>query len=406
MPEGHQFQNLREIVLVKLSPGLQESVMSGFWYYLLLCELTHWVQENEYSWAQRDPQRREAFEALGAVFRGHAVGAQAGFAEKLLTRINLITERYKIISAQSLSPGQLTEALFTTAVPELERSLMRYLSDKDDVWVLVDNIDKGWPMFGLRPEDVVIVRGLLDGARKLTQNFSRERIDFHSLIFLRRDIYDNLIVRSADAGKDTAIVLDWNDPELFKLILRARIEASGELDGAFDEIWAQLFDLQVDGIDSFQYIVTRTLMRPREFLRFLHSAIEVGINRSHSRITGDDIKRAEDLYSEELLAGLESELRDLFPGVLNPLYPFLGCPAILRRDEVIRRLEEAAFPNPENALNVLIWFGFLGIGKEGGMLPRFAYEVQHNVNNLLAMLDKDTGRMVVQSAFRPALECS
>jgi ABC-type transporter Mla maintaining outer membrane lipid asymmetry ATPase subunit MlaF len=39
MPEGHQFQTLREAVLQKLSPGLQESVMTAFWYYLLLCEL-------------------------------------------------------------------------------------------------------------------------------------------------------------------------------------------------------------------------------------------------------------------------------------------------------------------------------------------------------------------------------
>lgn len=41
MPEGHQFQTLREAVLDNLTPGLQESVMTGFWYYLLLCELSN-----------------------------------------------------------------------------------------------------------------------------------------------------------------------------------------------------------------------------------------------------------------------------------------------------------------------------------------------------------------------------
>lgn len=404
MPEGHQFQTFREAVLTKLSPGLQESVMVAFWYYLLLCELAERIVDTEYAWAQKDDSRRSAYDTLGEVYQAHAFGGPTDFSERLLKRLAAITERYQQIRTD-LTPGELIAALFTGDIPELEEAITAYLKHKDEIWLLVDSLDKGWPVFGFREEDIVIVRALLEASRKLQNSLARKHVIFHIQVFLRRDIYDHLVLRTADKGKDTAITLDWNDAELFKKLIHRRIIATGELSGTFEEVWPHIFDLSVGGVDSFQYIMERSLMRPREFLRFLHQAIEVATNRGHGRVSGDDIKTAEARFSEDLLASVEGELRDIDPEVRNPLYPFLGSRERLSRDDVLKRLGEGGFRNPEKVLELLVWFGFLGVQRNGAESPRYAYELQHNVAKVLAPIESHQGWFVIQPGFRSALEC-
>jgi hypothetical protein len=81
----------------------------------------------------------------------------------------------------------------------------------------------------------------------LQRQFERRGVDSHAVVFLRNDIYEHLILDSADRGKDTAVLLDWNDPELFKEIIRRRIASSTEIDGSFDDLWSVLFTSHVRG---------------------------------------------------------------------------------------------------------------------------------------------------------------
>jgi hypothetical protein len=63
-PEGHQFTKLREVVLSKLSPGLQEHTLTAFWNYILLCEIAQRIRDVDYTWAHRDPDRGRLFDTL------------------------------------------------------------------------------------------------------------------------------------------------------------------------------------------------------------------------------------------------------------------------------------------------------------------------------------------------------
>ena len=76
-PEGHQFTKLREVVLSRLSPGLQEHTLTAFWNYILLCEVADKIRELDYSWAQRDTTRWGLFENLLSVY-GRQVPADVG----------------------------------------------------------------------------------------------------------------------------------------------------------------------------------------------------------------------------------------------------------------------------------------------------------------------------------------
>ncbi len=301
-PEGHQFTKLRDVVLERLSPGLQEHTLTAFWNYILLCEIAQKIRDHEYTWAQRDTDRWKHFERLMAVYSAQVPADVGDFSERLLRQVERLSGRLPAdFGAKSLTGSELTETLFRGDIRLLDDALAPYLKGKDDVWVLIDNLDKGWPTRGIRSPEILILRTLMEATRKVQRQFEQRDVGFHALVFLRNDIYDLLLAETSDRGKDTAISLDWDDEEIFKELVRQRARASSGLDGTFEEIWAGICDRFVGTQDSFRYMVTRTLMRPRDLLSFMHAAIGVAINRGHDRVSGSDIEKAEEAYSEDML---------------------------------------------------------------------------------------------------------
>ena len=124
--------------------------------------------------------------------------------------------------------------LFRGDIRSLDDALAPYLEEKDDVWLLVDNLDKGSADSGARSSDILILRTLLEATRKLQRQFEQRGVEFHCLVFLRNDIYEHLILETPDRGKETAINLDWDDPEVFKEIIRQRVRSSTNVDSSFD----------------------------------------------------------------------------------------------------------------------------------------------------------------------------
>lgn len=383
-PEGHQFTKLREAVLSRLSPGMQEHTLTAFWNYILLCELAQKIRDYDYSWAQRDPARWQVFEKLMSVY-GEQVPADVGdFSERLLRQVDRLSDRFQgEPSDRPLTGSELTESLFRGDIRRLDDALAPYLKEKDDVWVLIDNLDKGWPTRGTRASDILILRTLMEATRKLQRQFEQRDVGFHALVFLRNDIYEHLLAETSDRGKDTAISLDWDDEEVFKEIVRQRVRVSTGLDGTFEELWPRICDRFVGTQDSFRYMVTRTLMRPRDLLTFLHSAIGVAINRGHERVLEADILKAEEAYSEDMLLNTAFELRDIHPDMLEVLYAFNRAPSRLTKAEVLSHLAESKSRQPHDSLiGLLVWFGVLGIQEFRQDEPVYAYQVRYNLDKL------------------------
>jgi hypothetical protein len=265
--------------------------------------------------------------------------------------------------------------------------------------LLIDNLDKGWPTRGAKTEDVLILRMLLEATRKLQHQLRRKDLGVRCLVFVRNDIYEHLLNETPDKGKDTAIIVDWDDAEVFREIVRRRIETTTELSGPFNSVWPAVFDTYVGTEESFGYILDRTLMRPRDLLNFLHRCIEVAVNRGHDRVKQEDILKAEAAYSEDILLSTMFELRDVKPDA-DPLYQFLGAPTHLSKADVFQRIGEAP-----GLVELLVWFGFLGVQEDWQSEPRFAYQVRYNLAKVLAPINQGRGRFVIHPAFRKALEC-
>ena len=368
-------------------------------------EIAHKIIVEEERYKYRDYTIKAAHEAVAQAYNGNSQLEEADFSERLLQLINDILERRKELVSIS-STAHVTQLIYKQDINPLSTTISEYLrvSKKEDVWMLFDNIDKGWPVTCATPEDIMIVKCLLEATRKIQRQFESRNIEFHSVVFIRNDIYQHLILDPADRGKETAVLLDWNDPELFKDIILRRIVYSTGLDKPFNVVWPHFFETHIDGEESFSYILDRTLMRPREVLRFTRESINTAVNRGHERVTQADILQAEQTYSEDLLVDMTLDLRDVSPGYADIPYAFIGSKAILSQDEVKQHLADVNVAPDElgNAIDLLLWFGFLGI-YVGTDEERYSFQFQHDVKKL-----QSTSKHIVyciHPGFRKALGC-
>jgi hypothetical protein len=263
------------------------------------------------------------------------------------------------------------------------------------------------PPRGATDEDILIIRTLLEACRKLQKQLAEPKVLFHPLVFLRNDIYEHLVVRTPDKGKDSAIALDYDDPQVFKGIVRSRLNVCTGVEGTFDDLWSMVFETHVGTQESFAFILERTLMRPRDLLNYLKASVEIAINRGHQRVLQDDILKAEESYSDDILLGISFEMRDVFPDISEPLYGFIGCPKVLHMQKTLQILKDTGFADADidRVLRLLVWFGFLGVQQDGTEVPAFAYQARQNLEKLMAPLKQGRASLVVHPAFQKALQC-
>jgi hypothetical protein len=273
------------------------------------------------------------------------------------------------------------------------------------VWLLFDNLDKSWPVRAARPEDILLLRSLLEATRKLQRQLDNRGIGVHSIVFIRNDIYQHLLLEPGDRGKDTAVLLKRNDPEAFKEVIGRRISQSTNASGSFDELWPLYFVTHVREQPSFEYILGRTLMRPREVLKFVRECINVAINRRRERVSEDDILYAERAYSDDALVDISLELKDVQPAYVDIPYAFVGSKATLSRQELEVKLSDAGV-QPTSAASVielLLWFGFLGAYVREDD-ERYSYQYDYNLTRMTA--DLQLYAYTIHPAFRAALGCT
>lgn len=405
-PEGHQFMKLREAILQNLSPGVQQHVLTAFWNYLLLMEIAHKIIQTESKSAYRSPDLHKCYQDIQTTYNAHSDSEteQGDFSERLLALVDDIVRRSMSV-ADLAQGGEVTKLIYRTDIRNLNDAIGRYLtaSRKDCVWLLFDNIDKGWPIFDIKREDIAVVSSLLEATRKLQRQFENRSVELRAVVFIRNDIYEHLILDPADRGKESPAIIDWSDPEPIKEMLRRRMAQSTELDEPFEELWRLFFASHVGGEESFSYILARTLMRPREVLQFVRGCVNCAVNRKHESVEEQDILFAEKSYSDDALVDVAMELKDVRPEFSNAPYAFIGSPAILTHSEVgiaLMKTGHAIAENPEKVKNLLLWFGFLGISISPDE-ERYSYQFEHDLQKMTRGVENFS--YCIHPAYRKAL---
>jgi len=391
-PEGYQLVRLREEVLEHLSYGQKLHLATAFWEYLLMLEIAAKIIDNDKTMHTRNPRLTENYQVLAELISEHTELGDSDFSERLhKLSVGLAGD----LSAdrdfmQGKFTGQsLTNKIYSIDIKKLRRALFSYLKEKDGTWILFDNLDRGWPVHGLEDVDFVILRALIDAARKLERSFSKAEIDLHTIVFIRDDIYNELVAKTSDFGKEQPQRIDWKDPDQLREFLRLRLADNDELqDGDFLDIWVQVFCSHYRGEETSQFLIDRSMMRPRNLLNLINHCRSVAINMRHQTIEEADIEKGLQAFSTDLLVELSRELEDVLPRYDTLLWDFVRASQRLGKDGIYEVLNRAGVESHENerVLERLIYYGFIGIVLEED--DKYIYNFNYEMKLILANIRK------------------
>ena len=411
-PEGYQLLKLKEDILSYLTEGARQHLITAFWEYLLLLEVTYKLLEKDQNVYKHNHEIHDIYIKLKSAYYVDNFSVEGDFSERLLSISARIAEEYRAkfgeVDTQKLTTEQVTGLLYSHDIRQLRAYLSEYLDHKQAVWVLFDNLDKGWSTQGVDVIDVISIRCLIEAGRKLERDMRKAGHIFHCVVFVRNDVYEQLMANSADYGKDMRVVLDWTEPDLLREMLRLRLVSGLEEKSTgtkFEQIWPMVCVSHYKGEETSAYIIDRSLMRPRNVLKIFSHSRGFANNFNRQKISEDDIEKGLRTYSRDLLVELDHELSDVFPQAGDLIYCFIDAKSELSLEEVRNRIvaAEISEEDVEKIIDFLLYYGVLGIRLNEQTL--YIFDMNYDRKMLQVRL-KHAGRGVrfaINPAFWPAL---
>lgn len=411
-PEGYQLLKLKDEVLDFLADGAKAHLIIAFWEFLLYMEIAHKVLEKDRQAHLSDESIYKDYISLKEIYDRSALGSTGDFSERLMLLSESITEAFSSSHGKEvdvkLTAPEVTNLLHSEHILEIRRILSVYLKKKDAIWLLFDNLDKGWASGGVNSGDITILRCLIDASRKVRRDLTKDKIQFHGLIFIRNDVYQLLMDKSADFGKESRASLDWDDADLLRELLRKRFVASDfPKDSTFDQIWKSITIPLFEGEETSQYLIERSLMRPRNLLKLLQFCKGFAVNLQHDRIEEEDIRKGLKSYSNDLIVDADQELTDIDPSARHAIYSFIGEQSSFSREELEIVLDsQSTDPHVvDQILEFFLYYGFMGI-QYANQEPQYIYSVGYDLQILKTRIRKNAQaiKYILNPAFWPALE--
>lgn len=197
-------------------------------------------------------------------------------------------------------------------------------------YILVDDLDKYW----INEEFVYdLIRTLLDVASDFAKMDNIKLV-----IALRRNIVRRIHEEHREPGrqrvKDNALFVEvsWEHNELEGMMdKRVRTLVKGYYGGdvSLDEI---VPDHRIQGKRALDYMLERTLKRPRDFISYMNLCIREGVNRGS--ITWSIIRSVEGEYSRRRVKAVEDEWEENYPGLHDLIEVFVGMEDGFRVEDV------------------------------------------------------------------------
>ena len=176
-------------------------------------------------------------------------------------------------------------------------------------YILIDRLDESWVDSSIRFK---LIRALIASLK----TFSRIR-NLKVLISLRADILERVVQETHDTTfqrekfEDYFVKLKWSKNDLRQLVeKRINFMFTRQYTGAkigFDD----LFTSKIGGKEPFDYILERTLMRPRDIIAFVNECIAA--SDGQYEISATHLRRAEAEFARKRRDALEQEWRSAFP---------------------------------------------------------------------------------------------
>lgn len=409
-PEGYQLIRLKEDVLDYLAEGARTHLITALFEYIFYLEICYKLLEKDREKHMRDGQLYEPYRKLLDVYKTGSA-SEGDFSERLLGLSQQLIQDFRLrfgtASNQRLTTVEVTELIHKRNIRDIRETLSAYLAFKESVWLLFDNLDKGWSPHGLTTGDVMILRCLIDAARKIQRELQADGHDFHCIVFVRNDVYQLLLDASADYGKESRAVLDWTDPDLLREMLRRRLirnSLPGEI--PFNRVWSQICISHYHGEETSQYLIERSLMRPRNLIKLVAHCRGFAVGMERERIKETDLEKGLRTYSIDLITEADQELTDIIGSDTDLIYHFIGEGQSFDRRRMESILSGAGVSADKTAkvIEFMLYYGFLGV-KTGQEAARYIFDVGYDMKLLTVIAAKAKDDLIYElnPAFHPGL---
>ena len=289
---------------------------------------------------------------------------------------------------------------------EVERALrdtaakLHLSMGRETFHILVDQIEKVWSD---NQESDAMVVGLLQAGKEAQGRLGAVLCT----VFLRTDIYEKLQFADRDKFRGDEFRIDWTKDSLTQLVV-ARARASSNANLLEQKLWGELFPHSLDGQPTPDFLVSRTLMRPRDIIQLCNACCDTAKVNGHASIKDSDVKQALTLYSGWKLSDLQNEWAINYPFLAELFVLLSNTACVLPKTVFERRLAQVEEDLEERypvlgkdaaafkLLSVLYSIGLLGVVRDGE--AKFSYESQADSG-----LDGSDHHFSIHPGFRDAL---
>jgi hypothetical protein len=412
-PVAYEIEGLVRLFLRYKIQDYKGYVIESLWKFMLYTELARAAVQQITSgalWELTNPDTKELVDLLednNQVFSGEFIVR----LEKIVRSLELLPESE---TGEEFRTG-ISEALHSGALSRLRTVLGRVLSQKRQVLLLIDNLDKPWTKNADLGQLAEFLLGLLTATDRIGAELNRSERDrpatkFNSAVFLRSDIFEKVVAAAREPDKLAYTRLRWDDPELLLRVIEERYIASHGVGSDPSVMWRKYFCPQVGGVPTRGYLTSRILQRPRDIVYFVKAVVSFAVNRKHDRVEEKDVLDGEKQYSQYALDSILVENGITVPELELVLFEFVGAAAIMTEDEVRRMISKAdvSATAVDGVVDHLVKLSFLGVEISDGAFAYADEPRELKKNKVLAdrFLGKQTEnrRYQINPPFRSYLE--
>lgn len=264
-----------------------------------------WLDTDEHLKEITNKLESETKASLGAKYS--AVEVSLGGVQKLSDeqRVEITQRASQVVSG--LQIRQLNEMLTMLADYSFRDSQKHY-------YLLIDQLDEDWADTETRCKFIRALIEEVKGFRKIS--------NIKILVALRKDLIDMVFSKTRGAGfqeekyESYILQIQWSKGELTELVER-RVQETYRR--SYTNELVTIADVFPDpkrggsGMTPMDYILERTLYRPRDVLQFVNETFRVAVDKE--KITWSLLYEAEAFYSDKRLQSLKEEWGETYPSL-------------------------------------------------------------------------------------------
>ena len=341
-PIAYQLEGILDMLRQALPKSEKGFLIESFWKYLIYTELAKSVFDmlkNKPSYYQFEVEEEELLKYV----ENNSAIITSDFSIRLESAVSTLQD-FSELSSAGQQRTRISELLHEKIIVSLRSILGKVLCKNNKVAILVDNLDKAWNQRDDLETLSDLLFGLLGVSRRISQDFEksshwRQPINLSLILFLRSDIFNQIMKYARERDKIDYSKITWEDPDLLLRVLEERFLASSSITLSPNEVWSRYFCSYIKMIPIREYLTKCILPRPRDLIYLIKNSLAHAINRRHSKIEENDIIEGQKKYSQFALDSLLVENSIQVETLELLLYEFAGSRELINRKDIVQKIK-------------------------------------------------------------------